>query len=593
MQERDGGDKQRSEHAEAPPVRDADDDGGASRSGGSDDAESDDYEHSGSAASGDASTRPLRALFFHGLPRDDATIAMSRGAIFGLVRRLLPQQCSADDAEAPLWRVHFSRTIHRKIRHGAFLVIFETVDAARAAWRQCCESPSRVDAAAARVALCGQNGEGSDANPSFVCLAAEVAVRLPSPAPNVPQRRALTLTVSWSAGKLRDHFFACIPSAPLRRAFQLDPTGTKSLTDLPAALTMAGALLAVAALVKRRDPPDTIRVCDAFACCGGNTLGFLLHRAAAAESHPRVVDVTAVELDAGRAAMLDFNAALVRPLTLPPAPPLRTVRGCCVAFLASSLCAHAAAVTAAPARKSQAAFDVVFFDPPWGGAQYKDGDRFPLLTVDRAAACALSLASSPPSEGASEGAGDGAVAPPPLVDVTFEDLVAAIVAPTPHDASCHRVATVVAAKIPAAPWAEQWAQRLVERCVAPAVAAPHAPLERPFPFLMNFGASTRLLFFVRNAHVDRGTIHARSAVPTTAAPAAVAVAAAGQVTDAASALDGATNATLDGLVSALARFNEGDGCRELCPRFFDFEKRRWILLKKWRGSKAPPDATVG
>jgi hypothetical protein len=50
----------------------------------------------------------------------------------------------------------------------------------------------------------------------------------------------------------------------------------------------------------------------------------------------------------------------------------------------------------------------------------------------------------------------------------------------------------------------------------------------------------------------------------------------------------ATNRTLDDLVRDIMEFQTGPGYREHKPQYYDFEKQRWILLKRWKGSKEPP-----
>lgn len=69
--------------------------------------------------------------------------------------------------------------------------------------------------------------------------------------------------------------------------------------------------------------------------------------------------------------------------------------------------------------------------------------------------------------------------------------------------------------------------------------------ERPFPFLFNFGGSIQLLAMISNGPLTM------------------------------------QNKTLDHVVSNICRWHSFEGCSEHKPRFFDFEKRRWIELKKW------------
>ena len=56
-----------------------------------------------------------------------------------------------------------------------------------------------------------------------------------------------------------------------------------------------------------------------------------------------------------------------------------------------------------------------------------------------------------------------------------------------------------------------------------------------------------------------------------------------------------TNATLDDMVARISQWHVTKGYREHKPRFYDYDKQRWIVLKKWKPTggivkkKMPPN----
>ena len=94
-------------------------------------------------------------------------------------------------------------------------------------------------------------------------------------------------------------------------------------------------------------PSSHLSICDAFACIGGNTLSF-------AKCFDRV---EAIELDPGRYKMLYQNVSDVwREWT---AEKVHTLHADCIDVLLHS----------------EKRFDLIFFDPPWGGTEYSEQKR--------------------------------------------------------------------------------------------------------------------------------------------------------------------------------------------------------------------------
>jgi hypothetical protein len=360
------------------------------------------------------------------------------------------------------------------------------------------------------------------------------------------------------------------------------------------------------------------------ACCGGNTFG-LLEYAATTAGGSRPVRVLASELDGPRAMLLKQNASLLypdTPTTITPgsggsasvaaaAADGRTfllapcdgdaleenahcsvIGGHCFFSLAAAMERDSNVGSPQPSQSPGPLADVLFFDPPWGGPQYREAAArtftFPLRTEAGTAGgdlfvpewCAPCGATTTT---ASDVKDDDAIQK--QQDERVWDLAAFIraalglpvslgdssvgnasSAPTTTGRAAAK-ASVIAVKVGADAATTAWAQALVEdvvglgRSTAPAAAA--APVdargvpERPFPFLFNFGASTRLYCFVVNAAMD-------------------------------AEMGVVTNATLDALVSRIFDWNVTVAQREGKPRFYDFEKRRWIELKKWIDTPKAP-----
>lgn len=129
---------------------------------------------------------------------------------------------------------------------------------------------------------------------------------------------------------------------------QFDTLSLYSITRQDLANKMAQNLLHL----KKINPARRF-VVDATACIGGNTYAFarIFHR------------VLAIEIDAGREAMLTSNLDLfgVR-------DKVQIEHNDCMAYFA----AH-------PDER----YDVIFFDPPWGGVDYRNKSKTGLLLNDR------------------------------------------------------------------------------------------------------------------------------------------------------------------------------------------------------------------
>ena len=149
---------------------------------------------------------------------------------------------------------------------------------------------------------------------------------------------AQTRSASGAQAWRHDQLFRNLPDAFRSRAL-LDATARFSVT--PDAMARRIANICCAPIGGRR--PDS--VLDAFACVGGDTI-------ALAEHFRRV---TACELSRARKAMLDNNLSTYRAYVNGRIGRVRTVLGDVNTL---SLPRH----------------DVVFFDPPWGGTDYKQQD---------------------------------------------------------------------------------------------------------------------------------------------------------------------------------------------------------------------------
>jgi len=172
---------------------------------------------------------------------------------------------------------------------------------------------------------------------------------------------------------------------------------------------------------------------------------------------------------------------------------------------------------------------VLFLDPPWGGTTYSASSAISDLFV-------------------------GELGMKGLCD---------LVNPRLHhvQGGAHFSADLVALKLPS----QFDLDSLARHATQPLSGDTRGQLdERAFPFVIEFGKTTLLLIaFPRDAF----------APPPTAAAAAAAAS--------------FCNASLDRVIAALNAFSTTCGHRKH-PRFFDWEKQRWINLSRWKGCNMQP-----
>lgn len=522
-----------------------------------------------------------RAFFVQGLPQDETTTFVNGRQMHDLIRKFIVVS-SASSTTKLQYQLFFDRNVHRKIRDGSFLILFDSPEIAKQVWTSLRQSSSTTNDD--DESDCTNNSEDDD---EFIRIKIPLHTLLPSTTAATTQSKNddvdadksslfFTLAISWSAGKLRDHFFPLLPYSVRRNIF-MDPTATFSLTDMHSANRMA-KLLCEAILVgssSSSSTSDKISVCDAFACVGGNTFGFLQQK------FSRSVDVTSIELDPQRYSMLqkNYNLIMMKNQRVFEKNVLALRNGCALEFLATKL------ESSSSSSNEKKCFDILFFDPPWGGpTEMKQESKNNNNNTDHDVVeehTKISVNDDKPSLSLVPGF------PPFLVansvfdsfaklDVSeqdetthqkvihFEALISSLVLSEKN----RNIASIIALKLPSEKWCEEvWMQNLVNKCVGLSSSLKkeendgngnhvddEETRERVFPFLFNFGASVRLLCFVQNSIVNpiSGIV---------------------------------SNRTLDDLVERIWRFNVVEGFREMKPRFFDFEKKRWIELKKWLGSK--------
>lgn len=350
-------------------------------------------------------------------------------------------------------------------------------------------------------------------------------------------RLTVVLNFSLGAGAVRDHGF---PSMPwhLRRQIRCDGVGIQSLTPERAANRMAKLLRCFFEAVDPCKQSETKTeendelVVDGMAGIGGNTMGFLKYWK----------NVLALELDPVRANMLRFNTELwetwqnYRENSESQKPTIRMMNTCFIDFLSSFLIS-----TGDPNNLTKSS--VLFLDPPWVGGhqpQYKekiaeqDGDIIIQKVADESNnEHHKHLASH-------------------LVDCrtnwSFSKALCQIVQ--------LGVFQVVAVKVPTV-YDED--ALLVTPLVHDETLS--GTMERTHPFRFSFGSSTKLIVLVRNQHGHDPLF--------------------------ANGPNG-----LDRMIHNIMNWHNAtdlqsdDGCREHRPEFYDWEKRRWIMLKKWKGSTA-------
>jgi len=134
-----------------------------------------------------------------------------------------------------------------------------------------------------------------------------------------------------------------------RERIQMDEVATFSVTRMNVARDMTDVLKRLPGISEKSS------IVDCTACVGGNTVAFA-----------RYFDhVTAIELDERRCDMLRNNLRVVddeRRRTRRFFAKVNVLRGDCL-----KLC---------PKLSNQ---DILFFDPPWGGVDYKKSDKVPLF----------------------------------------------------------------------------------------------------------------------------------------------------------------------------------------------------------------------
>eukprot|EP00760_Papus_ankaliazontas_P016933 PhM_4_TR1694/c0_g1_i1/m.19038 len=314
------------------------------------------------------------------------------------------------------------------------------------------------------------------------------------------------LDFTFAAGQLRDHFFPSLPYER-RREVHLDPTATFSVTDEITARRMSSVLRVFSTSLNGGGGNGII--VDCMSCVGGNAFAFV-H-----DFH----SVTAIEMDPVRHALLQKNAEIVfrgekeehsRRLHIVDNP-----MDCWSWLRGQSI--------------GDSCGDVWFFDPPWGGTDYKT-----IITEKTEEEFSLEAFSRRIVQLARSGVIDGDVTAPP---------------PPP----------VIAMKLPTSGFDFTAFARLITSRTTSS-----DDLERPFPFTLQFGASTTLLVIMPNA--AELMVASQSSAPLRRYM---------------------RTCDLDSVVHSVHDWHVADGIHEHRPKFFDFEKDRWIELKKWKGTKIP------
>lgn len=137
------------------------------------------------------------------------------------------------------------------------------------------------------------------------------------------------------------------------KTFKTDSIGLFSITSFKEAQIVSN-------LIKKYCVLDENHVIiDACACVGGNTISFLIN----------FKNVIAIEKNKIRYKMLVSNtkSLLKNKLYDYENKSLKTINSSCLEFL----------------QKSKNNFDVIFFDPPWGGSEYKNKKSIDLFLDDK------------------------------------------------------------------------------------------------------------------------------------------------------------------------------------------------------------------
>jgi 16S rRNA G966 N2-methylase RsmD len=522
----------------------------------------------------------LRGFLVTGLPlHDDSTMFMTNRQLARLVQEVMSNhlQMKIEDLSeftAPAdsvgineethqppkrrqnsFQIYFDRNIHRRIKHGAFTLVFPSHRVSSLFWMRVISSFPVV------------NRLEND------CAEAQ-SYRIPSLTLNYRGQITVLdqLQISYSAGKVRDHFHPALDWRQ-RSALEFDGTAVYSSTNVPTALRQA---YLINLLIRNLCPqePRSISVLDAFACCGGATLGFLALAPSLCQ-----VDITAVELDKGRAEMLRHNIELIHGQTnnvrvvvegrstngfADPQHRVRIHLSCTFEYLAQRYAALVEAATVQSAESNH--FDVILLDPPWGGPQYNAEQRAPhQQSIDANGQDSENMDPFPSFEVSGATAmslrnGEIQSESSTVETISFSELVRSLVV-----GSWSRLGSIIVMKVPAC--SETWYSALAQECVGDQYCSSHQSRERVFPLAFYFGAHTRLVCFIQNRHFCRGT---------------------GIM----------SNSDLDSLIhDIMTKLHHGSDpsymghCsmtispREHRSRFYDYEKNRWIDLKKWKGSK--------
>jgi hypothetical protein len=340
------------------------------------------------------------------------------------------------------------------------------------------------------------------------------------------------------------------PSAtPSQRAqLILDPEGWYSITDEITADTTTEACLAVLGALQSEPPVDAAPpgslAIDGTAGCGGNTASLI--------RSSRFSRVIAFESNPERARSLTHNLTVLFPSHVGES------RSCCEwtvrdeSFFAGLRGDGLGVVCEG---QTQAALDLLFLDPPWGGQNYRQvalASTAPVLSSETNSTPPLP---SPPSDY-------------PLGDSLILSHLLSELIPFQFNlplASSSRSIKLVAVKLPdifdLTSLCEQitrsdlrWDQEDSRGHILPSGRKKKRSLDsRPHPFRLQLGARTALLLVGYPPHYR--------------------------------------NRDLDLIVEQLVEFDQIRGL-ELHPKFFDWEKQRWISLHTWKGCKMEPVQVV-
>lgn len=337
-----------------------------------------------------------------------------------------------------------------------------------------------------------------------------------------------TLTFSYGASSLRDHFFPSLPYE-VRRKIMLDSVSTYSVTGEVASMRMGTCLtLGILPYVKKNNN-EKIHVIDATAGAGGNTIGLVR---AAIKAGYKTVQATVAEIDQQRFENLVTNLKLALPYFVENTTALTTTNQPTSVFMNQ----HSSEVSVDINCVQKCGFetmcasqnaDVIFFDPPWGGPNYAELDEIQMIVNEKGNAS---------------------------VTLTLIEIILRLIKKS--------VAPIIAVKLPSTYNVTHLADAITQNTYSI-----ERPNERHFPFKFHFDATMLMVVIVRNPMIDM------------------------KAHENLTSLSG--NEVLDTIVLGIntwhgkgdektGQYDEvytGNGvCR---PEFFDFEKRRWIQLKKW------------